>query len=386
MARIPTLENQIINMKRLLRTMCDRVHAGLVVVEQHIHVPNTEALVKVVALDSEVDRMELELDEAVLQIFATQQPRAQELRLVYATAKIAHHIERMGDAVESLARQFVAAELSDSKSLILEMLSGVKDLFARSYTAMFEEDHSQIQEIFDLDDAVDECQRAIVQIAKDMFLSAPQDPFAVERGLKLITIASKLEKIADLCCNWAEQIDFAAHGFSRRVLKKRRLRVVLLDDSGGDLAAVYAGLLTKNLSDSVDVTVATNQPRPVLKLAEEESRFDVGFEVLGSAQRGTPDRTGTESLKEFPIVCFEQVSWSRCFLLVNLGHELSQSERQMIPHKTMVLEWDFFRPDPDTGVTAETADAMMRQRLGGLASILARSDVSIGHLGYTEHT
>ena len=174
MARIPTLELQISNMKSLLRTMCDRVHAGLLVVEQHLHVPNTEALIKVVALDSEVDRMEQELDDAVLQIFATQQPRAQELRLVYATAKIAHHIERMGDAVESLARQLATADLSESRSLLKEMITHVKDLFARSYSAMFEEDHSGIQEIFDLDDAVDECQRAIVQIAKDMVLSAPR--------------------------------------------------------------------------------------------------------------------------------------------------------------------------------------------------------------------
>ncbi len=363
MARIPTLEIQIANMKSLLRTMCDRVHAGLLVVEQHLHVPNTEALIKVVALDSEVDRMEQELDEAVLQIFATQQPRAQELRLVYATAKIAHHVERMGDAVESLARQLATAELSESRSLLIEMISHVKDLFARSYSAMFEEDHSGIQEIFDLDDAVDECQRAIVQIAKDMFLSAPRDPNAVERGLKLITIASKLEKIADLCCNWAEQSDFAAHGLARRVLKKRKLRVVLTDDSGGSLASSCAELLVKNLSGAIDLTVATTEFGPE---QQEDGTADVAQVDHEARPYG--------NAREFPIVRFRQVSWSRCFLLVNLGRPLSSFERGLIPHKTMVLEWQI--TDDAAGSPAEE----LSRKLGGLASILARSDVSAGNM------
>jgi phosphate transport system protein len=358
MARIPTLEIQISNMKSLLRTMCDRVHAGLLVVEQHLHVPNTEALIKVVALDSEVDRMEQELDDAVLQIFATQQPRAQELRLVYATAKIAHHVERMGDAVESLARQLATADLSESRSLLLDMITHVKDLFARSYAAMFEEDHSGIQEIFDLDDAVDECQRAIVQIAKDMFLAAPRDPDAVERGLKLITIASKLEKIADLCCNWAVQSDFAAHGSARRVLKKRKLRVVLTDDFGGQVASLCAHMLAKDLSDALDLTVA----------ATEIESSKSGVAPLESLYSG--NNIGFETAREFPIVRFEQVSWSRCFLLVNLGRPLQSLERDLIPHKTMVLEWQVPRS------SSQGFGEELRRKLSGLASILARSDVS----------
>jgi phosphate transport system protein len=343
MARIPTLEQQISNMKRLLRLMCDRVHASLLVVEQHLHVPDSEALVKVVALDSEVDRMETELDETVLQIFATQQPRAQELRLVYATAKIAHHIERMGDAVESLARQLAGADLTESRPLLVEMMSHVKDLFSRAYVAMFEQDLSRIQEIFELDDAVDECQSAVVAIAKEIFLSAHEDPLAVERGLKLISIASKLEKVADLCCNWAEQTDFAAHGLARRVLKKRRLRLVLLDEVGGGLSAKGAAWLTQDLSDAVDVTVATK-------------RLNSGDSSLAS--------------QPFPVVRFEQVSWSRCFLLVNLGRPLTPEERESIPSKTMVVEWDF-SSEPEG-----QAELKVRQRLSGLLSILARTDVS----------
>ncbi|MEY4066662.1 MAG: hypothetical protein RIR26_2870 [Pseudomonadota bacterium] len=355
MARIPTLEVQIANMKRLLRTMCDRVYASLLVVEQHLQVADVEALVKVVALDSEVDRMETELDDTVLRVFATQQPRAQELRLVYATAKIAHHIERMGDAVESLARQLAGAELGESRTVLLEMISHVKDLFFRSYAAMFEEDLAGIQDIFDLDDAVDACQGTVIALAKEMFLTAPREPLAVERGLKLINIASKLEKIADLCCNWAEQTDFAAHGFARRVLKKRRLRLVLCDSSAGRIAASGASFLLRELKEGVDVTVAT---------------IDGASAGREPQDLHAPAGPLEQVSHPFPIVRLDMVSWSRCFLLVNLGRPLQSSERERIPGKTMVIEWNL------AGESAESVQQTLQMRLSGLLSILARSDVS----------
>lgn len=344
MARIPGLEFQIANMKRLLRMMCDRVHASLVVVEQHLYHADPESLVKVVALDSEVDRMETELDEAVLQILATQQPRAQELRTVYATAKIAHHIERMGDAVESLAKHLSGFEPDESYPTLLKMFSLVKDLYGRAYAAMFEDDLTRVQEIFALDDAVDSCQGHLQELAKDIFLSAESDPNAVEKGLKLIGIASKLEKIADLCCNWAEQTDFAAHGFSRRVLKPRRLRVVLLDDSGGQLSVKCAQHLSENLSDAINITVAT------------KSAVDAG---------------PIPALNAYPVARFEMVTWTRCFLLVNFGTPLSETQRRAIPLKTMIIEWDY------STQSIAAAEVAAKGRLAGLLSILARSDVSI---------
>ena len=344
MARIPSLELQIVNMKSLLRMMCDRVHASLLVVEQHLHHANPESLVKVVALDSEVDRMETELDAVVLQILATQQPRAQELRLVYSTAKIAHHIERMGDAVESLAKHLAGFHFEASRPTLIKMVGLVKDLFDRAYCAMFENDLARIQEIFALDDAVDSCQGTLTELAQEVFLNANHDPAAIGLGMKLINVASKLEKIADLCCNLAEQTDFAANGFSRRVLKPRKLRVVLLDDNGGHLAANCAEFLTQNLSQSVDITVAT-------KLS--------------------PTAGPLSALNSFPVARFERVSWSRCFLLVNFGLPLHEMDRRSIPLKTMLIEWNF------SGQSIECAVVEAKNKLTGLLSILARSDVSI---------
>lgn len=120
MSRISGLEAQLSNVKSLLRTMCDAVNTGLATLVQHFEHPNPSRLIKIVVLDSEIDNLERAIDTSILQILATQQPLGYELRLAYACAKIAHHIERIGDAVESLARQLVNGDIPDQKKYFLK--------------------------------------------------------------------------------------------------------------------------------------------------------------------------------------------------------------------------------------------------------------------------
>ena len=221
MSRISSLEVQLSNVKSLLRTMCDAVNTGLVTLIQHFEHPNPNRLIKIVVLDSEIDNLERAIDTSILQILATQQPLGYELRLAYACAKIAHHIERIGDAVESLARQLVNGDIPDQKEIFLEMLNDSKDLFERSYTAMFEGDLSLIQEIHLLDDKVDFKQRELYHIAKKILKKESKGN--IDKALRIISMSAKIEKIADLCCNWAEQIDLAENGMFVEKFKKENI-------------------------------------------------------------------------------------------------------------------------------------------------------------------
>lgn len=323
MTRIPTLDEQLKNMKSLLRTMCDRVLTGLTVISQHLESPRPEQLVKIVVLDTEIDNMETAVDETVLQIFATQQPLAYELRLVYATAKIAHHIERVGDAVESLARQLASRQHRTHHDMIQKMLADTKDLFNRSYAAMFEGDLAQIHDIHLLDDKVDVWQRGLYSEARRI-LNGPADKSDVDNALQLINISTKLEKIADLCCNWAEQIDFAEHGNARRKLKKRKHRIVFMDDNRGLTASLAACFLSDAVKEFVDVSVITRSNARHISV--------LNFSDLLIREKVTP--------QVFPIGTLQAMQWNRCLMLIHLGQfELSQDERDQIPYKTVRLTW-----------------------------------------------
>lgn len=328
MSRISSLEMQLDHVKSLLRTMCDAVNAGLVTLVQHFEHSNSAKLIKIVVLDSEIDNLERAIDTSILQIFATQQPLGYELRLAYACAKIAHHVERIGDAVESLARQLVNGDVPEQKGIFLEMLLDTKNLFERSYTAMFEGDLSVIHEIHTLDDKVDSKQRELYRIAKNILKKNNQEN--IEKALKIISMSSKLEKIAGLCCNWAGQIDFAENGMARSKIQKRKQRIVFIDNTGGVIASAAASFLYKIVNDIVDISVVTTRlknTQNVLNITGFLSEYNIIPQV-------------------FPVAKITSMNWNNCLMLIFLGHfKLSSEEAEMISNKSVQIFWNDFDTD-----------------------------------------
>ena len=330
MTRIPTLDTQLARMKSLLQAMCDRVITGFNVVLAQMEQPqqNTANLIKTILLDTEVDNLESEVDEAILLIFATQQPLAYELRLVYACAKITHHIERIGDAVESLARQLAGRSLLVHHEVVTEMMLETRNIFQRVYKAMFEGDLSQISDIHLLDDKIDSLHRELYQIAKRI-LTASHDSSkgsddSVAAALQLINMSTKLEKIADLCCNWAEQIDFAENGMGRRTLKKRKHRVVFLDNEYGAVASLSASFLHEKLDDLFDLGVLTKSA----KVKTTELNFSSFYEN----EKITP--------QIFPIANLHSTRWNRVVILICLGDaNLLPWEDEIVPYKIVRMHW-----------------------------------------------
>ncbi|APJ03183.1 phosphate signaling complex PhoU family protein [Silvanigrella aquatica] len=360
MSRISSLEVQLSNVKSLLRTMCDAVNTGLLTLIQHFEHPNQDRLIKIVVLDSEIDNLERAIDTLILQILATQQPLGYELRLAYACAKIAHHIERIGDAVESLARQLVNGDIPEQKEIFLEMLNYSKDLFERSYGAMFEGDLTLIQEIHILDDKVDFKQRELNHIAKNILKKGTKSN--IDNALRIISMSSKLEKIADLCCNWAEQIDIAENGMARRKIQKRKYRLVFLDDVGGMLASLAASILYQNVKDIVDLSVVATQPiksNNILNFTNFLSEYEITPQI-------------------FPIARITSMNWNKALMLIILGNfELPKEELEVVPYKTVQIRWPEINFDPDEIENNPTKFKefvnVLTVRTNHLAQIIART-------------
>jgi phosphate uptake regulator len=302
MSRIPTLDTQIHRMKTLLRAMCDRVLVGLNVVVTHMDHPQEDELIKTIVLDSEVDNLEKEVDEAILQIFATQQPLAADLRLAYACA---------------------SKPLPYQSQTIALMMNETRSLFMRSYLAMFEGDNLQIHDIHQADDAVDNFYRELFSFARNLLIQKnnPQD---VEEALRIINISSKLEKIADLSCNWAEQIDFAHNGLARKKLQKRKHKILFFDHDGGRSACLVACMLQQQLGDLFDIGVATCSP------INSQDYTDV--HALLEKLKISPE--------VFPLANFRTVTWARALMCIQIGKfALSSWDRELVPYKTVFLNW-----------------------------------------------
>lgn len=59
---------------------------------------------RVIAGDHDIDALELEIEEMVIRLLATQQPMARDLRFLTAAMKIANDLERVGDHAVNIAQ------------------------------------------------------------------------------------------------------------------------------------------------------------------------------------------------------------------------------------------------------------------------------------------
>jgi phosphate transport system protein len=168
----------------------------------------------VILADREVDAIEVEIDDASIQLLALQQPLARDLRLITMAMKISNDLERVGDhavniaqAVRHLAEHPPFAqfpEIEEMARIAREMLSDALDAFVRG-------DPAAAIEVCRRDDRVDSLHESLFRI---LLTHMMEDPRRIGPALSLVLVSRNLERIADLATNIAEDVVFLVEGRS----------------------------------------------------------------------------------------------------------------------------------------------------------------------------
>lgn len=155
--------------------------------------------------DLEIDRLDVQIDEAVLETLATQAPLAQDLRWVIGVKSLATDLERVGDLARNIAKS--AHRLADRTSVpIPAKLEDLADQTRRqlrlSLDAFAHCDGQRAREVLRGDDAVDDTQDVVVEQSLESLQANPE--FA-RQEVDLILVAKSLERVADHATNIAEE-------------------------------------------------------------------------------------------------------------------------------------------------------------------------------------
>jgi len=162
--------------------------------------------------DLKVNQKRFEIEEKCIQLIATQQPMAGDLRVIIAILHITTEIERIGDYAVGIAR--IVVMIGDEPSLkplidIPRMTEKMTDMLNRSLDAFVNHDADTAREIANEDDDVDDLYN---QVFRELLTFMAEDPRTITRATRLMWVAHNLERSADRVTNICERVVFMVTG------------------------------------------------------------------------------------------------------------------------------------------------------------------------------
>ncbi len=167
---------------------------------------------QVIKEDDYIDQKRFEIEDRCVDLIATQQPMAGDLRAIIALLHITVELERMGDYAEGIAKiSLMMGEDQPLKPLIdiPRMAEKAIEMLRDSMDSLVTRDVVKAHQVCDADDEVD---ALYDQVYRELLLFMIQDPQTIERATLLLWVSHDLERIADRATNIAERVIFLVTG------------------------------------------------------------------------------------------------------------------------------------------------------------------------------
>jgi len=167
---------------------------------------------QIVAGDQKINDLRFTIEEKCIQLIVTQQPIANDLRIIIAVLNIITEVERIGDYAAGIGK--IAIMIGDEPPVkplvdIPLMAEHAVDMLRRSLDAFINKDADAAREICIEDDIVDHLYDQIYLELLDLMM---KDPQIVCRATRLIWVAHDLERSADRVTNICERVIFVITG------------------------------------------------------------------------------------------------------------------------------------------------------------------------------
>ncbi len=167
---------------------------------------------QIIADDQKINGKRFEIEEKCIQLIATQQPMASDLRIIIAILNITTEIERIGDYAVGIAR--ITIMIGDEPPLkplidIPRMAEQTVDMLQRSLNAFLNRDAEAARKIAAEDDLVD---NLYDQVFRELLIFMAEDPKTITRATRLMWVAHNLERSADRVTNICERVVFVVTG------------------------------------------------------------------------------------------------------------------------------------------------------------------------------
>lgn len=196
---------------------------------------DSELAEQVRAEESEIDNLEISIDEECTRILALRHPAASDLRMVVAVYKAITDLERIGDEAYKIAKLAISlieegaapwgyVQTRHIGQLTSAMVHEALDAFARF-------DVSAAYKVVRSDKAVDqEYESSMRQLMTYMM----EDPRSISKVIKIMWALRALERIGDHAGNIAEHVIYLVKGKDIRHSSQEEIKKELFDEIDHD--------------------------------------------------------------------------------------------------------------------------------------------------------
>jgi phosphate transport system protein len=163
--------------------------------------------------EKEVNRMQMQIDDAVVRVLALHQLMAADLRFALAVSRINAELERIGDQAVNIAEATLRLSQypkTEPPNVDLPRMSEVAAGMVRdSLNAFVESDENVAKKVLASDDELDVLRNQAFRALLSYMMSNSSKVFP---AFDLILVAKDLERIGDLATNIAEDVIYAVAG------------------------------------------------------------------------------------------------------------------------------------------------------------------------------
>ena len=206
------LERLLAEIQEEMLVMADMVESAIQRSIQALKGRDVDLARQVIADDVKINLKRYNTEERCLELIATQQPLAGDLRTIVAVLYMIVDLERIGDHAEGIAK--IVVMLADEPPLkpyidLPRMADIAVDMLRESLEAFKHRDAERARAVMNRDDEVD---ALYDQVYRELLTYMINDPHTIERATHLIWVGHNLERMADRVTNICERVIYLVTG------------------------------------------------------------------------------------------------------------------------------------------------------------------------------
>jgi phosphate transport system protein len=199
-------EDELHQIKHSILTMAGLAEKALERATRALVNQDVELAEAVIAMDDEIDQLEVEIDRLCSRFIVRHQPAATDLRFVIVAIKLGPEIERIADNAVNIAERVAPLKAWPPLAAAADlprMLRMAHAMVSEAVAAYVARDPEAARRIIVRDDEID---ALYMKIFRELLEVMMKDPTTIAQAIDLILVARFAERIADQATNISEEV------------------------------------------------------------------------------------------------------------------------------------------------------------------------------------